>query len=113
MDAQTGEGVGVARYVRLDEDPEEAEFAIAIADDWQGRGLGRVLLGELVDAARADGLRRLRSTGHAHLVARFHIRAFSPCAAPTDHANVPPLFAADETPQPLPQPGARSCHCPC
>lgn len=59
VDVRTGEGVGVARYVRLAEDPEEAEFAIAIADDWQGRGLGRVLLGELVDAARANGLRRL------------------------------------------------------
>lgn len=59
LDERTGEGIGVARYVRLDDDPEEAEFAIAIADDWQGRGLGRILLGELVDAARANGLLRL------------------------------------------------------
>lgn len=59
LDPQTGEGVGVARYVRLEDAPDEAEFAIAIADDWQGRGLGRVLLAELVDAARANGLRCL------------------------------------------------------
>jgi GNAT superfamily N-acetyltransferase len=59
LDPQTGAGVGVARYVRLDDDPEEAEFAIAIVDDWQGRGLGRILLGELVEAARANGLQRL------------------------------------------------------
>ncbi len=59
LDAQTGDGVGVARYVRLEDDPQEAEFAIAIADDWQGRGLGRILLGELVEAARANGLLRL------------------------------------------------------
>ncbi len=59
VDSQTGEGVGVARYVRLDDDPDEAEFAIAIVDAWQGRGLGRILLGELVEAARANGLQRL------------------------------------------------------
>lgn len=59
IDPLSGDGVGVARYVRLDDDPGEAEFAIAIADDWQGRGLGRVLLGELVEAARANGVLRL------------------------------------------------------
>lgn len=59
VDPVTGEGVGVVRYVRLPDAADEAEFAIAVADDWQGRGLGRVLLAELVDAARANGLRRL------------------------------------------------------
>lgn len=59
IDPVSGEGVGVARYVRLEDDPREADFAIAIADPWQGRGLGRVLLAELVDAARANGLERI------------------------------------------------------
>ena len=59
LDPATGEGIGVARYVRLDEDPAEAEFAIAVVDAWQGRGLGRALLQELVDAARANGIARL------------------------------------------------------
>ena len=59
LDPETGRGIGVARYVRLSDDPEEADFAIALADSWQGRGLGRILLGELADAARANGLRRL------------------------------------------------------
>jgi acetyltransferase len=58
-DGQTGRGIGIARYVRDENDPQEAEFAIAIADAWQSRGLGRVLLGELIDAARANGLTRL------------------------------------------------------
>ena len=74
LDPETGEGIGVARYVRLDDDPEEAEFAIAIADAWQGRGLGRVLLGELVDAARAIDANRScgRSVAALVLAARGH-----------------------------------------
>jgi GNAT superfamily N-acetyltransferase len=59
IDALTGTGIGVARYVRLEDDPQEAEFAIAITDAWQDRGLGRILLGELCDAARANGIERL------------------------------------------------------
>lgn len=50
--------VADARYV-LRADSADAEFAIAIADDWQGAGLGRALLRRLADHARADGVRRL------------------------------------------------------
>ena len=57
-DAATGRGIGIARYVRVEGEPDAAEFAIAIADDWQDRGLGRMLLGELIDAARANGIAR-------------------------------------------------------
>ncbi len=58
LDSQSGDMVGVARYVRLQEDPQTADFAIVIGDPWQGRGLGRILLGELVEAARANGIER-------------------------------------------------------
>lgn len=37
---ETQEGVGLARFVRLPEDPEDAEVAIAVADAWQRRGVG-------------------------------------------------------------------------
>ncbi|MGO4326016.1 N-acetyltransferase family protein [Cupriavidus sp. 2TAF22] len=37
-----------------------AEFAVAVADDWQGKGLGRRLISRLRDAAAAAGLRLLR-----------------------------------------------------
>jgi acetyltransferase len=56
LDPATGRGIGVARYVRLADRPHEAEFAVTVADAWQGRGVARLLLGELFDAARAHGL---------------------------------------------------------
>ena len=50
--------IGVARYVRL-ADGVTCEFAITIADAWQGRGIGRKLLAMLVDSARGHGMRRI------------------------------------------------------
>jgi acetyltransferase len=50
--------IAVARYVRTGNDGE-AEFAIVVADAWQGRGLGSELLGRLLDCAQAAGLRRV------------------------------------------------------
>jgi len=50
--------IGVARFVV--ESPDEADFAIVLADAWQGLGLGRELMSRLTDAARRYGLRRLR-----------------------------------------------------
>jgi GNAT superfamily N-acetyltransferase len=56
IEPATRYGVGVARYVRSREDPEEAEFAVAVADDWQGRGLGTALLRHLAARAREEGI---------------------------------------------------------
>ncbi|MFO1540658.1 MAG: GNAT family N-acetyltransferase [Chloroflexota bacterium] len=47
---------GVGRLSRL-RDGVSAEFAVLVADPWQGRGLGAELLGRLVDVARREGLR--------------------------------------------------------
>jgi len=52
------EGVGVSRYVRLADDPAAAEMAVTVVDDWQGRGLGRVLLDALVLEALENGITR-------------------------------------------------------
>jgi nucleotide-binding universal stress UspA family protein len=59
VDPATGEGVGVARYVRVG--PDVAEPAITVADDWQGRGLGGRLLGALASRAREEGIRRFEA----------------------------------------------------
>ena len=55
LDAETGEAVGDARYVRLPGDREAAEVATVVADGWHGRGLATALLTELTHLARADG----------------------------------------------------------
>jgi len=54
----SGGGVGIARYVRDREDPQAAEIAVTIADDWQGRGLGTELLARLSERACQEGIRR-------------------------------------------------------
>jgi RimJ/RimL family protein N-acetyltransferase len=56
-----GEGLGIARFVRL-EDPDAAEVAVAVADSWQGRGLGTVLLAHLLARARQEGIERFTAT---------------------------------------------------
>ena len=58
LDHAGGRGVGIARYVRDAGDPQSAEIAVTVVDDWQGRGLGTELLAQLSGRARAEGIRR-------------------------------------------------------
>ncbi len=53
-----GGSVGVARFVRSRADPEAAEVAVTVLDEWQGRGAGTALLARLADRARAEGIVR-------------------------------------------------------
>jgi RimJ/RimL family protein N-acetyltransferase len=57
FDPESGRLVGVARYVR-EKDPEVAEAAVTVADDWHGRGLGTTLLHEIAERAREEGVKR-------------------------------------------------------
>jgi len=52
-------GIAAARFVRDADDPEQAEFAIAIVDAYQGAGLGRILMETLLLSAADAGIRRL------------------------------------------------------
>jgi acetyltransferase len=53
--------VGVARYALIDEeDWNIAESAVIVTDDYQGHGIGKLLLWRLVNYARAKGIRFLR-----------------------------------------------------
>jgi RimJ/RimL family protein N-acetyltransferase len=53
--------IGLASYVRLDQPSDVAEAAIAVADAFQGRGLGTILLGILVAVARHEGITCFRN----------------------------------------------------
>ena len=59
----TGPGdqlISVARYDH-GEAADEAEIAIVVQDQWQGRGVGTILLTELLGYAEAKGIRRFRA----------------------------------------------------
>ncbi len=56
LDATDGEPLGVARFIRGRDDPRVAEVAVAVVDEWQGRGLGTELLRQLTARARAEGV---------------------------------------------------------
>jgi RimJ/RimL family protein N-acetyltransferase len=57
--AVTGEGIGIARYVRDPDDAGLAEAAVTVADAWQGRGVASALLERLSARARAAGIERI------------------------------------------------------
>jgi len=54
------EPLAIARFVRLGAEPEVAEAAIAVIDAMQGKGLGKVLLGRLAEAALERSVQRFR-----------------------------------------------------
>ncbi|SDK18322.1 GNAT family N-acetyltransferase [Microbulbifer yueqingensis] len=56
--------IGVSRYA-LEPERKVAECAVVVADDWQKKGLGTVLLNRLVETARTRGIQRLYSVDSA------------------------------------------------
>jgi acetyltransferase len=50
--------VGVARLIKV-HGTNDAEVAIVISDDWQGEGLGTMLLHDLLEIGRSEGIERL------------------------------------------------------
>jgi protein lysine acetyltransferase len=61
--------IAVGRFVRLREDPQSAEFAIVVGDQFQRQGLGSELLVRLRDRARGRGIERFTATVLAENVA--------------------------------------------
>jgi RimJ/RimL family protein N-acetyltransferase len=57
FDPESGEGVAVARFVRL-ADGVSAEAAVTVIDAWQGRGLGLAICQLLAGRARDEGIER-------------------------------------------------------
>jgi nucleotide-binding universal stress UspA family protein/RimJ/RimL family protein N-acetyltransferase len=58
IEPSTGDALGVARYIRSATEPHAAEAAVAVVDDWHGRGLGGALLDRLADRAREEDVHR-------------------------------------------------------
>jgi GNAT superfamily N-acetyltransferase len=54
--------IAVARYVRDQDDHEAAEVAVTVLDEFQGMGLGSLLVEELAWRARMRGIRRFTAT---------------------------------------------------
>ncbi len=63
LSATDGRGVGIARYVRDADDPQAAEIAVTVVDDWHSRGLGTELLSRLSDRARQADIHRAGRRG--------------------------------------------------
>lgn len=55
-----GVGLGIARFIRLVEEPAVAEAAVAVIDEAHGLGLGKLLFLRLSAAAAERGLERFR-----------------------------------------------------
>jgi len=99
--------IGVARYEPLD-DEDCAEIAIVVQDYWQGRGLGTILLKEILRAGEANGIRRFR----AYVLADNHrMLAMLSCSTDIQQRKIEQgvvdiLFTRRGTPRAKTQPGA-------
>lgn len=83
------EFVAVARYARTDAQGRQAELAIVVADDWQGRGIGRRLLDALLATARRAGIQGMSAdceADNAAVMALLRGAGFVPGPHPQDAA---------------------------
>lgn len=87
--AVDGLGVGVARYIRSPDRPDHAEVAVTVVDEWQGRGVGRVLLACLADRARSEGIGWFTADTLAVNAPMLHLlRALGPTSTDAQGATV-------------------------
>ncbi|KZE32832.1 bifunctional acetate--CoA ligase family protein/GNAT family N-acetyltransferase [Crenobacter luteus] len=82
------EQLAIARYV-TDPDNESCEFALVVADAWQGRGIGPVLMTMLFDAARDQGLKLMHGevlAGNKAMLKLMHALGFEVKPHPEDRS---------------------------
>jgi len=110
--AAEGEGelvVASGRYY-VNQTTNFAEFAIAVRDDWQGKGVGTLLFNQLVEAAKLAKLRGLEAWVQADNTKMMHVIMKSGFKVETEmsdgqvHLLIP--FAKEATPIPAPPPEA-------
>ena len=84
--APDGVTVGIARCLRVGK-PGSAEVTVAVADDWQGRGIASMLLERVATRARSVGIEQLTAICPAsnltfiRLLSRLGATTIAPAAA--------------------------------
>ncbi|MEP7125577.1 MAG: GNAT family N-acetyltransferase [Byssovorax sp.] len=61
LDLKTEIGLGVARVIRLHDEPTVAEAAVTVSDDAQRKGIGRLLVHTVAEAALERGVQTIRA----------------------------------------------------
>lgn len=61
LDLKTEIGLGVARVIRLEGEPTVAEAAVTVSDDAQRKGIGRLLVRTIAEAALERGVKTIRA----------------------------------------------------
>jgi GNAT superfamily N-acetyltransferase len=61
LDLKTEIGLGVARVIRLPGEPTVAEAAVTVSDDAQRKGIGRLLVRIVAEAALERGVKTIRA----------------------------------------------------
>lgn len=82
--------IGISRYGATS-DPVTCECAVTVADDWQRRGLGTILMRHLMDMAGRHGFRKMVSLDAASNEAMqhfSHLLGFSRTTDPQDATQV-------------------------
>jgi len=59
LDGLEGRILGVARYYK--KGPDEADIAVVVTDQWQGKGIGTLLIKKLCDWGKSQGIRVFNS----------------------------------------------------
>src|SRR4051794_32602380 len=54
-----GRGIGAARCIRHEHDPESAEVEVSVDEEWRGGGIGAELPRRLTEYAGGAGVRRI------------------------------------------------------
>lgn len=76
-------GIGIARYVKLPNEENVAEFAVTVVDEFQRQGIGYELLKKLIELAGNNGIKILRGyvlSGNEHMLSlcrRFGANTYS------------------------------------
>jgi GNAT superfamily N-acetyltransferase len=103
--------VAEARYAR-GADASSAEFAVAVAEDWQGQGLASLLLAKLLSRARGAGIRRIVGETLASNEKMLHLAHKAGFTA-TPSRHVRGLILLERSIGPLPGDGEAAIAGPC